>query len=394
MTFHKPNYKNGSIVNLMSSIGETFGIKSKYQNLKILPHKELDESKNIILLIIDRLGYEYLKNNFADSTIFKHTRNKITSVTPTTTAAAITVFHTGLAPQQHALTGWYMYVKEMGAAIVPLRYCTWLGRYPLEFLNYDSKDFFQLNSLFSKLKVKSHVICPKIIKGSAYSNSSYAGAEFISYPNKSMGSYFNKIKNIIKETKKSQSKKKNFIYAYWSNFDSSAHDNGLNSNETKEHFLKLDKKFTQFLKSIEGTNTTVLLTADHGQIDCGEKNTVIVNKHPKLKECLAAPVCGEPRLAYCYIRPGKEKQFKSYIKTKFSKQIKLYKSSELIEKGYFGLGKANPKLKDRVGDYVLVMKDNYAIRQFLPGDTESFNVGDHGGLSKEEMYVPLVVVKC
>ena len=159
-------------------------------------------------------------------------------------------------------------------------------------------------------------------------------------------------------------------------------------------FNKSMEKFTQFLKSIEGTNTTVLLTADHGQIDCGEKNTVIVNKHPKLKECLAAPVCGEPRLAYCYIRPGKEKQFKSYIKTKFSKQIKLYKSSELIEKGYFGLGKANPKLKDRVGDYVLVMKDNYAIRQFLPGDTESFNVGDHGGLSKEEMYVPLVVVKC
>ncbi len=394
MAIHKPNYNNGSIVNLMSSIGESCGYKTKYKNLKILPCQELNDSKNIVLLLVDGLSYEYIKNNFPESIIFKNTRDKITSVTPSTTASAITVYHTGLAPQQHALTGWFMYAKEMGTAMMPLLYSTWLGRFPLEYIDYDPKEFYKVPSIFSKLKTKSHVIIPKKIKGSNYSNHFYDGAEIVSYTNNSMGSYFNKIKIIINESKNSRSKKRNYVYAYWPEFDSSAHDIGLNSKETKQHFLDFDKKFAQFLKSIQGTNTTVLLSADHGQVDCGEENTIVVNKHPKLKECLAAPVCGEPRFAYCYVRPDKVKQFKSYIKSKFSKQIKLYKSSELIEKGYFGLGKRNPRFKDRVGDYILVMKDNYAIRQFLPGDKESFNKGDHGGLSKEEMYVPLVVVKC
>ena len=40
----------------------------------------------------------------------------MTSVFPATTASAITTFATGLAPQQHAFTGWFMFLKEIGCA--------------------------------------------------------------------------------------------------------------------------------------------------------------------------------------------------------------------------------------------------------------------------------------
>jgi len=51
-----PNYKDGSIVNLMSSIGRALGHKSPYKPLKILDPKELKDSKNIVLMVIDALG--------------------------------------------------------------------------------------------------------------------------------------------------------------------------------------------------------------------------------------------------------------------------------------------------------------------------------------------------
>ena len=38
-----------------------------------------------------------------------------TAANPPTTSAAITTFATGLAPQQHAVTGWFMHLKELGA---------------------------------------------------------------------------------------------------------------------------------------------------------------------------------------------------------------------------------------------------------------------------------------
>ena len=55
--------------------------------------------------------------------------------------------------------------------------------------------------------------------------------------------------------------------------------------------------------------------------------------------------------------------------------------------------KPNPKLKDRIGDYVLIMKEGHIIKDSLMGRKESYHIGNHGGVSKEEMFVPLIVVK-
>ncbi len=75
----------------------------------------------------------------------------------------------------------------------------------------------------------------------------------------------------------------------------------------------------------------------------------------------------------------------------------MFKSKELIDKNWFGLGELNPKLIDRIGDYVLVAKENYAIKDKVDrmGKKSKTKYGaDHGGVSKEEMFVPLIVLKC
>lgn len=46
-----PNYKDGSIVNLMSSIGAFLGARSQYAPLKIFPSKYLKNSKNIAICL-------------------------------------------------------------------------------------------------------------------------------------------------------------------------------------------------------------------------------------------------------------------------------------------------------------------------------------------------------
>ena len=45
----KPNYENGSILNLVSSIGKALGAKMNYSPLKILNKNELNGYKNIVL---------------------------------------------------------------------------------------------------------------------------------------------------------------------------------------------------------------------------------------------------------------------------------------------------------------------------------------------------------
>ena len=67
-------------------------------------------------------------------------------------------------------------------------------------------------------------------------------------------------------------------------------------------------------------------------------------------------------------------------------------SASMIEDGWFGLGEPHPRLRERVGDFALVMQGDYAIRDRIAGEEPFRQVGVHGGVSREEMRVPLVVV--
>ena len=57
----------------------------------------------------------------------------------------------------------------------------------------------------------------------------------------------------------------------------------------------------------------------------------------------------------------------------------------------FGLGPANPRLLERIGHYTLVMKDNYTIKDWIPGEQRHLTLGVHGGVSAAEMYVPPIL---
>ncbi len=66
-----------------------------------------------------------------------------------------------------------------------------------------------------------------------------------------------------------------------------------------------------------------------------------------------------------------------------------------ISKNHFGLFESNENLKDRIGDYILIFKKNYYMRDKLKGEGKRIpKLGYHGGLSKEEMLVPLILIDC
>jgi predicted AlkP superfamily pyrophosphatase or phosphodiesterase len=377
-----PNYKQNNIINLMSSILHGLGSNSKYPQLNKELTKEIKEAKNVVLMVIDGVGTDSLKKLGKKSFLVKNKVQDLQSIFPSTTAAAVTTFYTGLAPQEHGVTGWYMNMKEFGAVVCLLRFITRM-RKKIELLD---KDPYLPKAIFDKIKVKSYKIGPESIFKSPYNQILGKNASLIGY--RSLNGFFNKINQTIKS-----SSKRKFIYAYWPDFDSLSHLLGKNSKEAKDHLKAIDEKMEKFVKKLEGTNTLLLITADHGQIVTTRKKAVIANEHPLLKECLSAPLCGEPRAAYCYVYPRKVKQFESYVKNKLSKYCELHKSEDLVKAGYFGLGRAHPRLLDRVGDYTLIMKKDHIIKDFLINEEFRIKIGDHGGVSEEEMIIPLIKIR-
>ena len=380
-----PDYQGGSIVNLMASIGEALGIDpSPHPPLRNLSPATLRESKNLVLLVLDGLGFNTLNHIGSGGALHQHLRGPITSVFPSTTATAVTTFLTGLAPQQHALTGWHTYFREIGtiAAVLPFR--PRHGGPPLSEAGYSPGALLGHQAFTERIQRLSYTVAPQRIIHSDYNLTFSAGSHRRGYS--SLQEMFSEMEVILRENHEPK-----FIYAYYPEIDAIGHDHGIGSHKVAAHFNQLDKAFDRFLSAIQSTDTTLIVTADHGQIDSNPSRTIELEQHPALAETLVLPLCGERRAAYCYVHPGKVAQFESYVLNEFAHCADLFRSADLIDQGYFGLGAPHPRLWERIGDYTLMMKENYTIKDWLLGERRHVHIGVHGGVSEGEMVVPLIV---
>lgn len=384
---HLPAYDGGSIVNLMASIiAARGGAASIYPPLPALDPSTLGDTTNLLLIVIDGLGYEYLTRAHGGSTLRRHLKARLTSVFPSTTATAVTTFLTGTAPQQHALTGWFTYFKEIDTVAVVLPFQDRLNGTALSKRGITPAALFKHEPVFDRLQTRSYVVAPQRIAYSDFNTAESGAAEIRPY--RSLRDFFKTIGTVIRTNRQPK-----YVYAYWPELDGLAHEHGIASPAAKAHLVELDDAFRYFLDEIEGTHSTIIVTADHGMIDSTPDTRIDVDEHPMLAQTLALPLCAESRAAFCYVQPTKRKQFETYVTDALAHCAVLLRSEVLIEEGYFGLGEPHPRLRERIGEYALIMKKNYTIRQWLPQEERYQPIGVHGGLSEEELYVPLIVVE-
>ena len=383
----KPDYENASIVNLMASILHGLGNHSNHHPpLNVLKPDCFARARNILLLVIDGLGYNYLIDNAPRSTLRGYLHSRLTSVFPSTTATAITTFMTGLAPQQHGLTGWFTYFQELRSILTVLPAKPRIGGRLSEKPNIDVKALYNHIPVFDLLDVNSYIVSPRTIAFSDYSLAHCGKARINPYD--SLSQCFAITRDIIK----SHSHRK-YIYTYWPQFDGMAHHKGLSSTDVADHFQEIDSAFSDFIYDIKGTNTLVIVTADHGLIDSRPESCIELEHHPRLQAMLTMPLSGERRMAYCYVKAGRQEDFIHYLKDKLTDPITVYPSKQLLTQHYYGLGPAHPHLHNRIGDYTLAMNGNYTIMDTVACEKHFYHIGTHGGLSEDEMLVPLILIE-
>ncbi|MDH3588182.1 MAG: alkaline phosphatase family protein [Gammaproteobacteria bacterium] len=381
----RPDYSGDSIVNLMSSIATGRGGKSAYQPLRLLEDVPVSRFRNVLVILIDGLGYQYLRR-FPESTMSAHLRGRLTSVFPTTTAAAVTTFLTGLAPAQHGLTGWHVWLEEIRTltAVLPFR-----SRNSLESLQsrgFDVATLLDARPIYPGLDVDSHVISPARIAYSPFNQAFSDGARVHDYG--SVDQFYQTIADVV-----CADTAEKYIYAYWSDLDHIGHQYGIDSDPAAQHFHELDTGFARLLTELENSDTLLLLTADHGVIDTTPDTRIDLNRYSPLTAMLDVPLCGEPRAAYCYVHPGEHGAFETYVASELAGAAHAIPSPQLLEAGLFGPGEPHPRLHARVGDYTLLMNDKYIITDTVPGESSNTLIGVHGGLTAAELYVPLVLLQ-
>ena len=177
----KPSYDGGNIVNLMASIVSATGGEPQYQPVGTLDESRLAKARHIVLIVVDGLGFELLNASPAGAALRRHLSGSLTSVFPPTTAAAVTTFLTGLAPQQHGLTGWFMFMRMLGSVVTILPFTMRLGSVPLASLGVNSIDLLGHTPVFDLIGRASFSVAPAEIAHSEFNRSHSGRAEIRPY---------------------------------------------------------------------------------------------------------------------------------------------------------------------------------------------------------------------
>jgi hypothetical protein len=375
----KPDYSGGGLVNLMASIVAGRGGAARHPLLASFPLQGISDATNVVLLIVDGLGDGFLQRRGAGGELERRRRAAITSVFPPTTAAAITTSYTGCTPLEHGLTGWYTYFGAAGCVAAALPFRSRGDNLSLRERGVRPEQAYVEPSLFQALPVRSIVVTYRQIIDSDYNLRHCEGAERIAYDH---------LEGLVLETEKAvkSGPERKFVYAYWPWYDTVSHQHGSESAQAASELEKIDAAFGRLLARLAGTDTLLIATADHGFIDSAPEESLELPS--SLASQLRFPLCGERRVAYCHTLNSN--QFMEQARQWLGERADVRPSRELVDEGWFGPGAPHPSFAERIGDVALVMRGNYTVKDWTPGEARDLHLGNHGGTSHSEMMIPLI----
>jgi len=385
-----PDYSGGSLLNLMASIAVEKGRvpRDRLAAPTCRTATDLGAARTVVFLLIDGLGANDVARRGSGAFVADHQKATLTSVFPSTTAAAITTTMTGLAPSAHGLTGWHIRDPRFGGILAPLPMVR-RDREPMPGW-WKLPRLFPYPSLFQRMKCRSAIVSHEHILGSPFNmRHSRGAARRYGYQG------IEELAPTIASAARDLGGQGGFVYAYHADYDALAHGFGIGSDECSRHYARMDSALKQLSQSLSGLDATLIVTADHGFIDSPPECQLRIEDLPALQDCLDGPLWGEWRVAYCRVKPGRHRAFEAAVTRHLAGRFDLVPGAELVAAGVFGpAARPNRRLAERVGDYALIARGHWTIHDRVPNESEHRMIGVHAGVSADEMFIPLVLKHC
>lgn len=387
--FYLPDYEGGSVVSLLSSLIQSRGGQAPHAELVGLSARELEDTKNIVYLVVDGLGASQLDalvtSGRGRAFFAEHDHRVISTVFPATTACAVTTFATGASPAEHAVLGWYLQLSDLGVVSTILAGTTRTG-VPMVAPEFDLRSYLRLPSYLGSAPGRRELLTYGHIVRSRFSETVVHWTRRSAY--RTLGGMERQIVAFARR------RGRGLGYAYWPDYDRCCHEYGCQHPLTTKHLDEIDRVLGRLVGRLRGTDTMLLVLSDHGLVDGPRHEQVDLSQVEGFYDTLAVLPSGDSRCVSCFVRPARVKKFLSLVTKHLSHACVCLPGDELMRLGAYGPGLPHHALGRRVGDFVLLAKGSHAFTSTVPGSAPAFNVGNHGGMSPAEVLVPLYAVRC
>lgn len=355
----------------------------------------------VVLFLVDGFGWRFIER-FQDAPFVKRltrdgTLEKLTSQFPSTTAAHVTTIHTGLPVGESGVYEWFYYEPLVDRVIAPLLF-SFAGELERDTLKslVDARKLYPTKTLYNALRnsgVKSHIFGIRDYTPSTYSNVVMKGAALNSF--KTLSEALVNL-GILLEKQTAPT----YVHLYFDKIDGLCHEYGPDAPQTEaeiETFLLIMEHY--FTRVFSGKKRILfLMTADHGSSEVDPQTTVFLNTDARFAGVerfirtnrsgeLLVPA-GSARDMFLYIKDDLLDEAQGFLARRLEGKAEVVKVGELMEEGYFG-PTISPQFRARVGNLVILSHRYESVWWYVKDKFEQRYYGHHGGLTPQEMEIPL-----
>ncbi len=403
-----PDYEKGNFAHLPGLLAALAG--KPVLPTALTPERfgfQTGQFSRVVFLFLDSFGW----NQFS---YFRHRRHrvvqrwlergqvhKITAQFPPTTAAHVTTMGTGQVVGEHGVFEWQYYEPVVDEVIVPLlfSYAGEKTRGTLRDAYVDAREILPTQTLATRLKeagITLHSFVPKEYIPTPYNQIMTQGAEVVGYRTLAGG---------LVALKRAIDRHEGIFQFYTPFIDSNAHNYGpfdyRTLAEADATLLLIDRFLLHPLRGRE--DVLIIVSADHGQVRVEPQETFYLNLQPEFQELRCylranrkgriLPPGGSPRDLFLYVRPEYVGRAQTLLRKMLGGRADVYRIEQLIDAGLFGVKDPSPDFMKRVGNLVILPRGTGTVWWYEKKRFEMTLHGLHGGLSRDEMEVPLVLYR-
>lgn len=363
--------------------------------------------RRVVFLFLDAFGWSFY-TRYRDRYAFlrrieaQGSVTKLTSQFPSTTSAHVTTLLTGLPVGQHGVFEWNYYEPQLDRMITPLLFSFAGDKTPgtLRTIDVQPEAILPAESLGQHLQRAG-------VKTYAFLHNSYASSPYNTIinrtdrlvPYKTFPEALTNLRLLLE-----RQEERAFYFLYFDAIDAICHDYGPGSPQVEAEIDACLSTLDRWLQPAmwpAGRDALLLITADHGQTAVDPKTTIYLNRLPeyaRLEPLLRANRLGQllvaggsPRDMFLYVKDGYVDAAQELLSRALTGRADVVRVADLIEQGFFGPPPVSETFRARAGELVILPHKHESVWWYEKDRFEQRHHGHHGGLSAEEMEIPLLL---
>jgi hypothetical protein len=300
-----------------------------------------------------------------------------------TTASALTTLATGEWPCRHGITGWWTYLPDKDICTVPLPFTDRATEQSLTELGLAAPELFPVPSIWPQLACTATSFLPGAVATSIYSQ--YAGG---GTPTQSYEDLPQAVQAV--EQHLAVARERSFTYLYLPQYDGLVHRLGTYHEEVFQLIRQIDTLLGDLAARLP-ESVRMVISADHGLVDVPQERCFWLSETDPLHALLRTAPSGERAAPIFHVKAGHRADFAREFQGRFADDLALLTSREVEDLQLLGPQKWSPVTRQRMGDFLGIAAKPVQILAATNHDVPHWLAGIHGGLTPDEMYVPLIL---